>query len=162
MKWFLLIIGILAFLLLVVLVIGYLLPVKHMASIRVSVNAAPDAVWKRITDIKEYPSWRKDLVSVQAISDTEWIEVDKDKQRLPMKIMALEPKRRMVSQINDRNLPFGGTWEFILEPRGNTTEVSITENGEVYNPIFRFVSKFIMGHTATLKKYAGYLQTSVK
>jgi hypothetical protein len=33
------------------------------------------------------------------------------------------------------------------------TELTITENGEVYNPLFRFVSRFIMGHAATIEKY---------
>ena len=29
----------------------------------------------------------------------------------------------------------------------------ITENGEVYNPLFRFMSRFVFGHTATIDKY---------
>jgi hypothetical protein len=33
------------------------------------------------------------------------------------------------------------------------SELRITEEGEVYNPIFRFVSRFIMGHTATIDSY---------
>jgi hypothetical protein len=37
----------------------------------------------------------------------------------------------------------------------------ITENGEVYNPIFRFVSRFIMGHTATLDAYLKSLTTAL-
>ena len=31
--------------------------------------------------------------------------------------------------------------------------VTITEHGSVYNPVFRFVSRFIMGHTATIDGY---------
>ena len=31
----------------------------------------------------------------------------------------------------------------------------ITENGEVYNPLFRFVSRFVMGHTRTIDTYLG-------
>jgi hypothetical protein len=31
--------------------------------------------------------------------------------------------------------------------------LSITENGEVYNPAFRFVSRYIMGHAATVDAY---------
>jgi hypothetical protein len=29
----------------------------------------------------------------------------------------------------------------------------VTEDGEVYNPIFRFVSRFILGQTATQDTY---------
>jgi len=36
---------------------------------------------------------------------------------------------------------------------GNATTLRITENGEVYNVIFRFVSRFVMGHSATIDKY---------
>lgn len=28
--------------------------------------------------------------------------------------------------------------------------LTITENGEVHNPLFRFVSRFIMGYAATI------------
>jgi hypothetical protein len=31
--------------------------------------------------------------------------------------------------------------------------LNITERGEIYNPIFRFVSRFVLGHTATLDAY---------
>ena len=31
--------------------------------------------------------------------------------------------------------------------------MQITEQGEVYNPVFRFVSRFIMGHTATASAF---------
>jgi hypothetical protein len=31
--------------------------------------------------------------------------------------------------------------------------LTITENGEVYNPLFRFVSRFIIGQTATMDGY---------
>ena len=29
----------------------------------------------------------------------------------------------------------------------------VTEHGEVYNPLFRFVSKFIIGHHTSLEQY---------
>ena len=31
--------------------------------------------------------------------------------------------------------------------------VRITEDGEIYNPIFRFVSRFVMGYETTMKQY---------
>ena len=65
-----------------------------------------------------------------------------------------------MTQIQGHDLPFGGGWEFTLKGNGGSTTVTITENGEVYNPFFRFVSKFIMGHSTNLRKYAGFLQKS--
>jgi hypothetical protein len=31
--------------------------------------------------------------------------------------------------------------------------VRITENGEVYNPLFRFVSRYVIGHNRTIDAY---------
>ena len=64
------------------------------------------------------------------------------------------PDRLLVGRIADANLPFGGSWTYELAPRAaGQTSLTITEDGEVYNPIFRFVSRFVMGHSATINQY---------
>ena len=40
-----------------------------------------------------------------------------------------------------------------LAADGEGTLLTITERGEVYNPIFRFVSKFLMGQTKSMDEY---------
>jgi hypothetical protein len=59
----------------------------------------------------------------------------------------------VVSRIADRSLPFGGRWTFELSPAPGGTLLRITEDGEVYNPIFRFVSRFVFGHDRTINGY---------
>ena len=54
----------------------------------------------------------------------------------------------------DPKLPFGGTWTYEVQPDGTGSAVTITEDGEVYNPIFRFVSRFFIGYEGTLRQYA--------
>jgi len=162
MKWSVILAVILVCVILIVLLIGYLLPVKHRASIALTVHASPDQVWERLTDIRNYPNWRKDVKSVEIVSDSEWTEVDAHGHRLPFKIVSRDPDLRLVTQINGQKLPFGGTWEYRIGKGGDGTTVTITEDGEVYNAFFRFVSKFIMGHTATLKRYSTYLESSFK
>jgi hypothetical protein len=62
--------------------------------------------------------------------------------------------RVLVGRIADTNLPFGGSWTYELTPGAvGQTKLTITEDGEVYNPIFRFVSRFVMGHEATINRY---------
>ena len=64
------------------------------------------------------------------------------------------PPRHLVTRIADDGLPFGGRWEYRIEPDGaGGSNVTITEHGSVYNPLFRFVSRYIMGHTATIESY---------
>jgi Polyketide cyclase / dehydrase and lipid transport len=162
MKWLLIIAGILVCTVLIALLIGYLLPVKHRASVTIAVPGGPEKVWQRLIDYKAYPDWRKDVKAVEGISDTQWVEIDQRDHRMPFSMIVRERLRTLVTQIDGRDLPFGGSWVYTLQDQGNSTVVIITENGEVYNPLFRFVSKFIMGHTATLKRYSAYLEQSFK
>ena len=162
MKWILLIAGIIAGLILVITLIGYCLPVKHTAALKRVINAAPDRVWERLVSFGKYPEWRKDVKQVEVLSVTDWIETDKYNGKIPFTIIQSEPGRILVTRINATNKPFGGSWHFLLEGNGNTTTVTITENGEVYNPLFRFVSRFIMGHTATIKAYQDQLEASFR
>ena len=160
MKYLLIITAVVLFIVLVIVIIGFLLPVKHTAHAEVLVNASPESVWQKLTDFKNYPQWRKNLKSVEAGSATSWIETDKNNNRLPLEIITEDPLKKLTIKINGKNLPFGGTWIFTLEKKGNQTIVTITENGEVYNPVFRFVSRFIMGYSASINQYAKDLETA--
>ena len=57
---------------------------------------------------------------------------------------------------------FGGTWTIEIAPVDGGSTISITEDGWVASPIFRFISLYIIGHYATLdgllKKVAKELQ----
>jgi hypothetical protein len=161
MKYLLLLIGVLLFIALIIVIIGVFLPVKHTVSMELSLNAGAKEVWQRLRDFKAYPQWRK-LLAVEVQSDSSWIEVDKRNHRLPLKIVTEEPLQKLVTEINSKHLPFGGTWVFVLRPAHDETIVTIRENGEVYNPVFRFVSKYIMGHTASINQYAKDLEGSFK
>src|SRR5262249_30170136 len=61
-----------------------------------------------------------------------------------------EAPRRMVTRIADKNLPYGGSWTYEIAPDAAGSSLRITEHRDVYNPFFRFVSRFVMGHTATI------------
>lgn len=141
---------------LVVVVIGYLLPVKHVASVAAHVPATPAQVWDALTDVAAYPKWRGDLTSVEMLptdsGHVAWREHGKN-DAMTFAIVQAEPPRRLVTRITDKSLPFGGAWEYVVTPDGTGSRVQITEHGEVYNPVFRFVSRFIMGHAATASAY---------
>jgi uncharacterized protein YndB with AHSA1/START domain len=161
MKFLLIIGGIVAALCVVVLIVGWMLPVKHRASRSATVSAAPEQVWTLITDVEGFPRWRTDVKSVTRLPDREgkkmWIE-EGSGGRLTMAVEDSDPPRKLVSRIADPALPFGGTWTFVIAPAPNGTTLTITEDGEVYNPIFRFVSRFVFGHEATMSAYLSAAQ----
>jgi uncharacterized protein YndB with AHSA1/START domain len=141
---------------LLVVIVGYLLPVRHEATVSATIPATPDAVWEVLTNPVNYVQWRGEVTSVDVLpmesGHVAWREVGKN-GAITFVVEEAERPRRLVTRITDKSLPFGGSWEYLVTADGAGSRVQITEHGEVYNPVFRFVSRFIMGHTATASAY---------
>lgn len=161
MKVLLIIIGVLVVVTVVVYIWGSMLPVRHTATVEADINASPEAVWKRINEPAVFPTWRSDLKAVDVKYDTEWIEHGKYGD-IPFRKKEEVPQQKLVTVINSKDLSFGGEWVYELSANNKGTHLSITENGEVYSPVFRFISKYFMGHQSSLKKYIADLQSSFK
>lgn len=161
MRWLWIILGSLAAIVVVVLAIGYSLPVKHAAARTVQIAAPPERVWATITDVASAPQWRSDVRSSEIVGQGAagpvWREVSGD-GTITFETVESVPARRLVTRITDKSLPFGGTWTYELQPAASGTLLTIREDGEVYNPIFRFASRYVMGHHATIDKYLAFLQ----
>jgi hypothetical protein len=160
MKWFLGIVALFAGLLILVVVIGALLPKEHVASREGRYHQSPDVIWKTITDIAAMPNWRAGLKSVKHLPDRNglpvWVETMKS-GTIPLETTASEPPVRLVVRIADPKLPFGGTWTYEIRATPEGSALRITENGKVYNPVFRFVSRFVLGYNSTIKGYLSSL-----
>jgi uncharacterized protein YndB with AHSA1/START domain len=161
MKWIVIAVVALAAIVAAVAFIGSRLPVAHAASRSATLSAPPDAIWKAITDIDAFPSWRKGVKSVERLPDRAgkmaWAEHTSN-GRIPLVVERSEPPRLLVLRIADPDLPFGGTWTYELTSAPAGTTLTITENGEVYNPIFRFMARFIFGYDGTMKEYLQSLE----
>src|SRR5688500_13912044 len=149
-------IGIIVALIAAVIIVGYSLPIEHTAQRSVELRAAPGDVWLTITDVAAYPAWREDIDEVEVLAPVDgrqaWRESG-DNGGVEYVARVVEPPARMVSRITSDDLPFGGEWEYLVEPAETGSRITISERGEVYNPIFRFVSRFILGHTTTMDEY---------
>ena len=157
MIWVISIVGVIVAIVAVVAVVGFMLPQGHVVSRSVTLNQPPQVIFDTITDWRSFPSWREGVKSVKERSGeagrSSWIEVV-GVGEIPMEVMESDSPKKLVAKIADPNLPFGGTWTYDIQPTsGGGSTLTITENGEVYNPIFRFMSKFIFGHTATMDDY---------
>ena len=152
------VVGGLVVLVLIVVAIGYALPKGHVATREVTVTASPEKVFALIATPAEYPRWRSDVDTVEILppdGGKERFRELGDNGPLLMRVDERVPNSRLVTVIADSTLPFGGKWTYELVPSGAGTTLRITEDGQVYNPVFRFMSRFVFGHTATLEKYLG-------
>jgi hypothetical protein len=161
MKWVAVILGILVALVLLVVVVGAMLPQSHVAVRSAHLHRPPADVWRAITDVSSAATWRKDIVRVELLPPANghiaWREVAKHGTANYEGEMVRAPAPgvpgRFISRITDKNLPYGGEWIIDVAAATDGSIVTVTEHGEVYNPLFRFVSRYIMGHTATIDGY---------
>ena len=155
MRWILLALGCLTALVVVVAVVGSLLPKGHVASRRARFAKPPEVIFAILTNFKDGPSWRPALKSVEDLAERDgkhsFREVGPNGE-LTYIVDALRPPSLLVTRIVD-NASFGGTWTYELQPDPAGSLLVITERGEVYNPIFRFMGHFFFSPTATMEAY---------
>ena len=134
--------------------VGATLPQNHSASAGITVQVPPERVFEVVSAVAQYPQWRSNVSRVEVLSDSpvRWREHD-GSDAITFQVVDSTPPARWRVRIADPDLPFGGTWTYAIEPEPAGTRVTITEDGEVYNPVFRFVSRFVIGHTATIDTY---------
>ena len=151
----------LAALIAIVAGVGATLPVDHRATGESEYAVTRDSLYAILTDVEGYPEWRSGMKRVERREPVEgkerWLEVTGDGAILYERIEA-RPGRRIVTRIADPGLPFGGRWTLELEDVVGGTRLRITEEGEIYNPVFRFVSKYIFGHDATIEAFLADLR----
>lgn len=137
-----------------VVVIGFLLPKRHVVTRSASYRATPDQLFRLIAGRQ---SWRPDVLRCEAVPDANGrdltSETTRDGKSVIYETLDRVPDRSMKRRIATPNLPYSGSWTYSLQTSGESTVVRITEDGEVYNPVFRFMSRFVLGHTHTMDAY---------
>ena len=153
MRWILVTVGVLVGLVIVVYVVGTLLPKSHVASVSARYAATPEMVWATLTDPAAFPRWRPGVTRVEVLPNDNgqsgWREYGKN-ETVSYRIVESTAPKRLITRIADENRPYGGTWTYDVAASGAGTRLTITERGEVYNPIFRFASRFLLGYTGTM------------
>lgn len=157
MKWIVIVVAMLIGAPGLIALVGSLLPKAHTASRRATFRQRPETLWRVLTDYAAMPSWRTDLRAIERLPDRDghevWQETDRHGRKLRLETVEAVPPRRLVGRIADPKLPFGGTWTYEITPVAGGSTLTITEDGEIYNPIFRFVARFILGYTGTMESY---------
>jgi len=141
---------------LIVVLIGFLLPKQHVASRAITLHRKPEDLFQLISDFKAAPSWRPDVREVELLPPLGGHICYREKGsngNLTMEIVESNSPSRLVTRIADKGLPFGGIWIFDISPTTEGCRLNITERGEIYNPVFRLASRFLMGYNRTLDTY---------
>jgi len=125
MKWMLIGLALIGGVVVIAAVAGALMPREHVASRTLRVRRAPADVWAVITSLAAASS-------------------------VPVDVVERDPPHKLVSRVKDTERNFGGTWTIVIAPVPDGSTLTITEDGWVANPIFRFMSRAVIGHHATM------------
>jgi hypothetical protein len=140
----------------VMALIGSRLPRTHSASRSILLHQAPQQVYAVARDFTSAPTWRADVkrmdVETQANGRVHFREQGGN-GTVNYELAEDVPNARMVTRILDTDLGYSGRWTYVFTPENGGTRLTITEDGEVSNVLFRFMSRYIFGHTATLDSY---------
>lgn len=137
MRWVLWIAGFLGVMIALVAIVGTRLPVKHTASRTARIGVPPPALYPMIVELART-------------------------SEVPVRFEREEPPSLLIARIADAKLPFGGTWTYRIAPAASGSDLTITEDGEVYNPFFRFMSRFVLGHHATMDQFIKKLEARAR
>lgn len=165
MTWIIRVIAALAVIVALIIGVGAALPKRHIASRQAMLPAPPERVWEALTAIEAYPTWRSDVEHVARLGEpggrTRWVE-HSSPGRVTFEFERAEPPRVLIARIADPDLPFGGAWTYEIAPAPGGSTLRITERGEVYNPIFRFMARFVFGHERTMATFLADLQRHLR
>jgi len=114
----------------VIAVVGFFLPVGHVASRTAEFDRPSDAVFALMSDVNNYQSWWQGAT-------------------VKSEIVESVPPTKLVTRVVGET-QFGGTWTIDIVPTPTGSRMTITERGEIYNVIFRTLSRFVFGYTATM------------
>ena len=154
------VVGSLVLLVGIIALIGSTLPQTHVASRSILLHKSPAEVYAVVRDFGSAPSWRSDLkqVDVETTQDGSvyFREVGKN-DTINYELIEDVPAQRIVTKILDTHLGYGGQWTYVFTPENGGTRVTIREDGEVTNVLFRSMSRYVFGHTATIDSYLASL-----
>lgn len=155
MRWILWIGGGLVFLVALAAGVGAMLPPRHQGTRKARYKASPGAVYAVLAGP---PDWRTGVKSYGELPEhdgrRQWWEEDTHGQKITYELVEAAPPERLKVRIASEGLPFGGAWTFLIAPAADGgSELRITEEGEIYNVLFRFMARFLFGYTASIEGY---------
>ena len=143
----------------VIALLGSRLPEKHVASESILLRQSPQEAYAVVRDFGSAPTWRSDVEQVEVTSaggPLRFREIGKN-GTVNYELIEDIPAQKMVTRILDTDLGYSGQWTYTFTAENGGTRVTIREDGVVSNVLFRFMSRYVFGHTATIDSYLTFL-----
>jgi hypothetical protein len=136
----------------VIALIGSRLPKAHVASRSIRLHRSPQEVYAVVRDFGAAPKWRADVKRIEVETPAYFREEGKH-GTVNYELVEDVPAQKIVTRIRDTDLGYSGQWTSSVTPENGGTRVTIREDGEVSNVLFRFMSRYVFGQTSTIDAY---------
>lgn len=155
MKWIVGTLAALVALVVVVLVIGMSIEERHTVTRTATLPHPPAEVWAVIRDFGRAAEWQPGVESMERMEgeSSETWRMGGSFGEMPIRVEDEVAGYELVTRIVDDGMPFGGTWTYQLEPVEEGARLTITEDGFVRNPFYRFMSRYVFGYEKTVEDY---------
>ncbi len=163
-------IALIGFLLLIVAVsilylCGRFLPEDHRATISFVVAKPRPVVWAALTDYAAMPRWWPAVKSVRIEKgqngETLTWNTDAHGREVAFRTKEEIVPEKLVREIVGADLPFGGTWTYLLSEENGGTKVTLIEDGIIRPPLLRAFARYFYGLDRTMKDFADHFGADV-
>lgn len=145
---------------------GFLMPREHRAQASQVFNAPQAKVWAFVADMRGAPVWQHGVSRVQQLPDMDgherWRVFDSSGRVETYVTLLSEAPHRIVREVaTGKGAPFGGTWTITLTAQGESTRVTVVEDGWIAVPVLRPVQRFVFGFNSGINAYLASLARAV-
>ena len=146
MKWLLIAAIAVAVMFLAVLIFGWLQPVHHSVTRKMYLHQTPEAVFAVLENSADLPTWSSAVLKVEPLPERDHKPAARITLRWGSMVMIMTqleriPPNRLVTRMAKDNGPVLGTWTYEIAPETGGCRVSVTEEGELKNPLFRAIAR---------------------
>ena len=144
----------------IVALVGSTLPKEHVASRSIFLHRPPSEVYAVVRDFGSAPKWRTDVKQVEVETQPNgsiYFRETGSNDTVNYELVEDVPAQRMATKIRDTDLGYSGQWTYTFTAENGGTRLTIREDGVVSNVFFRFMSRYVFGHTATIDSYLAAL-----
>jgi uncharacterized protein YndB with AHSA1/START domain len=156
MKWFLLVLVVLFVMVEAAWILGRSLPREHRAASRITLRSPADKVWTAVRDLGALKGTWSALKAAARVTDAQGREVWEETVsgfKLRLIVAESDPPRRLVTNVDaPSGAAFGGRWVYELVPSGNSTTVTVAEEGWIGPGPYRLMSK-LTGYHKSIDQY---------
>src|SRR4051812_5050384 len=141
----------------VVIAIAFRLPARTTHTRTARLSQSPEKVFAVLADVQGMARWNRNTKKIELSSPIDGKETTRQtfKDGMVMTVITAESSapNRLVRVLGDARAPFSGSWTYkITETADRGSDVELTEDSQISNPIYRLLLK-IAGPTKYIDQH---------